>query len=156
MVLRVLHFIRLPLLMLVIFTVGRFLLGLNGVPYAPRGNAIFGIVVLTITSALYWGALSKRVGHFGWAGTVLVGIGIGLSAQILIFLATALSYAMGVETYFTHWDALNVPEGTKLAMGEALQRRLGGLLFGPITAIIFACIGRLLAPLAPAPEDPGR
>lgn len=152
MVLRVLHFIRLPLLMLLIFTVGRFVLGLNGVPYSPRGNAMFGIVMLTITSSIYWGALSKRVGHFGWVGTLLVGAGIGLSAQILIFLATALSYAMGLETYFTHWDALNVPEGAKVAMGEALQRRAGGLVVGPILAAVFACIGRLLSALAPGDE----
>ena len=150
MVLRVLHFVRLPLLMLLIFAVGRFLLGLNGVPYAPRGNAIFSIVGLTIVSTIYWGALSKRVGRFTWLGTVLVGVTIGLCGQILIFLATALSYAMGAETYFTHWDALNVPEGTRVAMGEAMQRRAGGLFFGPITATVFACIGRMLSALAPA------
>ena len=152
MVLRVLRFIRLPLLLLVIFTVGRFVQGLMGVPYMPRGTATFGIVMLTITTGIYWGALSKRVGRFSWAGTVLVGVLIGLASQILIFTATLVSYLAGVETYFTHWDALNVPEGTKLTMAQALQTRAGGLVAGPIIGTITASIGRALAPLAPAPE----
>jgi hypothetical protein len=156
MVLRVLHFIRLPLLMLLIFTVGRFTQGLLGVPYMPRGTATFGILMLTLTTSLYWGALSKRIGNFGWAGTVLVGVLLGLTSQILIFLATALSYALGVETYFTHWDALNVPEGTKVGMGQALTTRAGGLVAGPILGTVLASIGRLLAFLAPAPAEQER
>ena len=61
MVSRVLRFVRLPWLLLFLFAIFRFILGLRGVPYAPRGNAMFSVVVLTIVSALYWGALSKRV-----------------------------------------------------------------------------------------------
>ena len=155
MVLRVLHFIRLPLLMLLIFTIGRFVHGLFGVPYMPRGTATFGILMLTLTTALYWGALSKRIGNFGWAGTVLVGVLIGLSSQILIFLATLLSYALGLETYFTHWDALNVPEGTKVEMGRAMLIRAPGLIVGPILGTIMASIGRLLSALAPSPGEKG-
>lgn len=153
MVGRVLRFVRLPLLLLVIFAVARFLLGAKGVPYAPRGNAMFSIVGLSIVSSFYFGALSRRVGGFGWGGTVLVGYSIGLFGQILIFAATWLSYAAGVETsYFRHWDALNVPEGTVVPMATALQTRLGGLLVGPILSIVPALIGRLLSLLAPGPE----
>jgi len=149
---RVLRFVRLPLLLLAIFAVARFLLGANGFPYAPRGNAMFSIVGLTFTSSIYFGALSRRVGGFGWGGTALVGISIGLFAQILIFTATWLSYAAGIETsYFRHWDALNVPEGTIVPMATALQTRLGGLVVGPITAIVAAFIGRALSALAPEP-----
>jgi hypothetical protein len=76
------------------------------VPYAPRGNAMFSIVGLSFVSAFYWGALSPRIGGFGWGGTAHRGLVIGLWAQILIFTATCLSYAMGIETsYFRHWDA---------------------------------------------------
>ena len=149
---RVLRFVRLPLLLLAIFAVARFLLGANGFPYAPRGNAMFSIVGLTFTSSIYFGALSRRVGGFGWGGTALVGVSIGLFAQILIFTATWLSYAAGIETsYFRHWDALNVPEGTIVPMATALQTRLGGLVVGPITAIVAAFIGRALSALAPEP-----
>jgi len=150
MVGRVLQFIRLPLLVILIFAVARFLLGANGVPYAPRGNAMFSIVGLTFISSFYFGALSRRVGGFGWGGTLLTGYAIGLWGQILIFTATWLSYAMGIETsYFRHWDALNVPEGTVVPMATALGTRVGGLVVGPIVAIVPAVIGRLLAALAP-------
>ncbi len=148
---RVLRFVRLPLLLLLIYAAGRFLLGARGVPYAPRGNAIFSIVGLTFISSIYFGALSRSVGRLGWGGTALVGFSIGLWAQILIFTATWVSYAAGIETsYFRHWDALNVAEGTVVSMQRALQIRVGGLVFGPITALVAALIGRLLSGLAPS------
>jgi hypothetical protein len=153
MVGRVLRFVRLPLLLLLIFAIARFALGAKGVPYAPRGNAMFSIVGLTFVSCFYFGALSRRVGGFGWGGTTLVGYGIGLWAQILIFTATWLSFAMGIEgSYFRHWDALNVPEGTVLPLAAAMRARLGGLLLGPVFAIVPALIGRLLSGLAPEPR----
>ena len=154
---RVLRFVRLPLLLLLIFAVARFALGANGVPYAPRGNAMFSIVGLSFVSAFYWGAMSRRIGGFGWGGTALVGLAIGLWSQILIFTATWLSFAMGIETsYFRHWDALNVPEGTIVPMAEALQRRAGGLVVGPLIALVPALIGRLAAALAPEPGAPAQ
>jgi hypothetical protein len=152
---RVLRFVRLPLVLIAIFAVGRFLLGANGVPYAPRGNAMFSIVGLTFVSSFYFGALSRRLGGFGWDGTALLGYSIGLFAQILIFLATWLSYAAGIETsYFRHWDALNLPEGTVVPMATAMQARLGGLVVGPLIAIVPALIGRALSMLAPEPPKP--
>jgi len=150
---RVLRFVRLPLLMLVIYAIARFALGASGVPYAPRGNAMFSIAGLSVVSSVYFGALSRRIGGFSWGGTALVGYSIGLFAQILIFLATWLSYAAGIETsYFRHWDALNVPEGTVVPLGAAMMARAGGLVIGPILlATIPALIGRLLSALAPEP-----
>lgn len=145
---RVLRFVRLPFLALIIFVVARFMLGANGVPYSPRGNAMFSIVGLTFVSSFYFGAMSKRLG--GWGSAVLVGYSLGLFAQILIFLATWLSYAMGIETsYFRHWDALNVAEGTVVPMGTAMMTRAGALVVGPIVSIIPALIGRACSTLAP-------
>ena len=152
---RVLRFVRLPLLLLLIFAVARFALGANGVPYAPRGNAMFSIVVLSFVSAFYWGALSRKIGGFGWGGTALVGLLIGLWSQILIFTATWLSYQMGIETsYFRHWDALNQPEGAIVPMAQAIQTRAGALVVGPIIVLVPALIGRLAAALAPEPGAP--
>ena len=157
MVARVLRFIRLPLLLLVIFAVARFSLGIAGVPYAPRGNAMFSIVGLTIISSVYFGALSRKIGGFGWGGTVLVGYFLGLFAQILIFSATGLSYALNLDaSYFRHWDALNVPPGTIVPMGKAMATRAGALVVGPILTIGTAVIGRALSGLAPGPESPVR
>lgn len=154
---RVLRFVRLPLLLLTIFAIARFMLGANGVPYAPRGNAMFSIVGLTFISSFYFGAMSGRLGGFGWGGTVLVGYGIGLYGQVLIFVATWLSFALGIEgSYFRHWDALNVPEGTVVEMAAAMQARLGGLVVGPLFAIVPALIGRLAGALAPEKDAASR
>jgi hypothetical protein len=150
---RVLKFIRLPLFALVLFAVARFSLGMAGVPYAPRGNAMFSIVGLTFVSSFYFGALSRKVGGFGWGGTLLIGVCVGLFAQVLIFTATWLSYALGIEaSYFRHWDALNVPQGTVVPMGTALRTRAGALVVGPIIAMVPAVIGRALGVLAPDPR----
>ena len=147
---RILRFIRLPLLLIVLFAIGRFSLGVAGVPYTPRGNAIFSIVGLTFISSFYWGALSGRVGGFSWLGAALIGVALGLFSQILIFGATALSYALDLKTsYFLHWDALNVPEGTAVTMKDALKIRAGGLVVGPIIPGVIALIGRALGALAP-------
>lgn len=154
---RVLRFVRLPLLLLTIFAIARFLLGANGVPYAPRGNAMFSIVGLTFISCFYFGAMSGRLGGFGWGGTVLVGYSIGLYGQILIFLATWLSFAAGIDaSYFRHWDALNVPEGTVVEMAAAMQARLGGLVVGPLIALVPTLIGRAAGALAPTGEGAPR
>lgn len=156
MFLRVLRFVRLPLVLLVIWTIARFSLGLAGTPYAPRGNAMFSIVGLTVISALYFGAMSKRVGGFSWLGTILIGLVLGLFSQILIFTATLISYLANVNTYFTHWDALNVPEGTTVPMAQAMTARAGGLVAGSILIIVVALIGRaVFSALAPRTDDAG-
>ena len=151
---RVLRFVRLPLVLLVIWTVLRFINGpVFGTPYAPRGNAMFSVLGLTIVCALIYGAMSKRIGNFSWVGTILIGVVLGLFSQILIFLATLLSYVLNLNTYFIHWDALNIPEGTTATMAQALTTRAGGLLAGPIMGLVLACVGRLIfGPLAPAPR----
>lgn len=153
---RVLRFVRLPLLVVLLYAVARFALGASGMPYAPRGNAMFSIVAATVISSLLFGALSKRVGGFGWGGAALAGYAIGLWAQILIFTATWLSYALGIESsYFRHWDALNVPEGTQVAMGAAMAARALGLVIGPVVlGLVPALIGRALQALAPQPAAP--
>jgi hypothetical protein len=151
---RILRFVRLPLVLLVIWTIARFLVGLAGTPYAPRGNAMFSVVGMTVICALIYGALSHRVGNFNWVGTILVGVVIGLFSQILIFTATLVSYLANVNTYFTHWDALNIPEGTTAPMAQAMAARAGGLLAGPIMGTIMALIGRAaFGKLAPRPHD---
>jgi hypothetical protein len=156
MLLRVLRFVRLPLVLLVVWTIARFAVSLTGIPYSPRGNAMFSIVGLTVICSLIYGAMSNRVGNFSWLGTVLIGLVIGLFSQILIFLATLISYAANLDTYFRHWDALNIPEGTTIPMGTALATRAGGLLAGPIMAIIVTLIGRaVFSKLAPHCNDAG-
>ena len=152
MISRVLQFVRLPYLLIALYATLRFIIGVSGVPYAPRGNAMFSVVGVTLISCLYFGALSGRVGGFTWLGAALVGVSLGLFSQILVFGATVISYLGNFETsYFRHWDALNVSEGTVVPMAKAMVTRLGGLVTNTIFGAIAALIGRMLAGLAPQP-----
>ena len=155
---RVLRYVRLPLLLILIYAVMRFLMGpVFGAPYAPRGNSVFSVFGLTVISCLYFGAMSNRVGRFSWLGTLLTGYVLGLWAQILIFTATLLSYLAGLEatSYYTHWDALNVPEGTAVPMTQAMISRLFGILLGPLLPTITALLGRLIfGALSPRCDEP--
>ncbi len=150
---QVLRFVRLPLLLILLYAIGRFTLGVMDVPYAPRGNAIFSVLGLAIISSFYFGALSGRVGGFGWLGALLIGFVIGEYAQILIFLATLISYVAHLNTYYIHWDSLNAPPNTVVPMAQALTSRAVGLAVGSLLPIIAALIGRALAALAPVPRD---
>jgi hypothetical protein len=145
------RFIRLPMLLIVIWAIGRFSMGVFGVPYTPRSNATFSLVVLTLITSIYYGALSKSVGNFNWLGTAMVGGAIGLFAQIFVFTATMVSLAGGLDTYFVNWDAINAPEGTVVTWSNALPSRASGLVINTLLAAAEACIGRLLAGLAPKP-----
>lgn len=155
MIARVLRLIALPLVLVLISTIARFTLGALAVPYTERTNAITSVFMLTLISSVYYGALSKRLAGFGWGGTLLTGYTLGLYVQILIFLATLLSYLIGIDgtSYFTNWDSLNVAEGTRVALGDAMKSRVGGLIIGPLLPTVCAVIGRLLAPLLPAPAQ---
>lgn len=164
----VLRFVRLPLVLVTVWTVIRFVLGVAGVPYAPRGNAMFSVYSVMLLSCLYYGALSTKIGGFKWGGTILTGVTIGVYAQILILLATLISYAGGFNTYFVHWDAMNIklaelsppispadalvhPEQVPmLSMSQALVGRLVGILINGIFCGIYASIGRALSGLAPS------
>jgi uncharacterized membrane protein len=156
MLAKVLRFVRLPLLMVLIFAIGRFALGAAGVPYGTRSNSVFSVVVITLVSCIYWGALSKRAG-FGWGGTALVGASIGLWAQILVLLLTVISVAAGVTgSYYVNPETIPRPEGHEndpVTMGLVLGQRLIGLVVNTIIAVVEAFIGRLLGGLAPKPED---
>jgi uncharacterized membrane protein YeaQ/YmgE (transglycosylase-associated protein family) len=151
---QVFRFVRLPLLMILIYAVLRLVIGLRGVPYAPRGNAMFSVVGLTIISSLYFGALSRKVGGFGWLGTVLVGFVIALWAQILVFTLTIISYSAQLSnSYYLHWDSLGFKEPTPVSMNQLLAIRGGGLIANIILAIVAALLGRaLFGVLAPTPR----
>lgn len=143
---QVFRFVRLPLVLILIWAALRFFIGLRGVPYAPRGNAMFSVVGLTLISSIYFGALSGKVGGFRWLGTVLVGLLIGLWAQILVFALTVISFGAHLtNSYYLNWDSLNLPPNSAPAsLGQLVGIRAGGLVANIILAIIAALIGRLL------------
>jgi len=137
---------RLYLVLLTIFTVGRWVMGMRGVPYE-RGHHVFSIVIMTALSCFFYGAFCRR-----WRGhKVLKAVGLavmlGLMSQIAILGATALSYALGLQTYFNHPTALNVEAA--IPAGEALVRRATGLVGNPIMSGIIGALGWALGGLLP-------
>ena len=59
MLARVLRFVRLPMLLVVLYSIARFCLSVSGFPYAPRGNAVFSVVGTGVVLTIVYGALSQ-------------------------------------------------------------------------------------------------
>ncbi|NUO81001.1 hypothetical protein HUU05_13055 [candidate division KSB1 bacterium] len=145
----VLRYLRLPFVMLTIWALGRFVIGFFA-EFSPRTNATFSVVVMTLITSLYFGAMSKSIGGLDWKGTALAGASIGVVAQLLIIFFTVVSLAAGLNTYYVHWDALNVPPETPITWGTVVFARSTGIVVNTIMAALEACLGRLLfAGLAP-------
>ena len=72
---------------------------------------------------------------------------MAFASQVVIFSATALSYALGMDTYFTHPTALNAPG--PLPMSAAMVVRLQGLIGNTISSGIIGGLGWALGGLLP-------
>ena len=79
--------VRFAILFLVLFAIGRLVLGATGVAYA-QGTNIFSIVTFSFFASLLFGAFSRPLWGFRLPQAMMLGLAIGLSGQILIFLAT--------------------------------------------------------------------
>ncbi len=141
---KVFSFVKMPLIVIFLIAMGRFITGISGIPYAPRGNAMFSIVNTMLLSSLYFGALSSPVGRFSWTETVLIGLIIAEFAEILIWIMTFVSLVGNFQnSYFIHWDSLNVREGAEIGYWALIPRTVA-LFTAPIPCIILACLGRFV------------
>ena len=137
---------RFYFLLLGLFAVGRWAQSLGQFEYS-KGHHVFSIVTLTFLSSAYFAAFCRKWRGYSLLQAVMLGMTLGLAAQIVIFLSTAASYALGLHTYFNHPRALNVE--TELSMNEALVRRAGGLVAGPISNGVAAFLGWLMGGVLP-------
>ena len=137
---------RLYFVLLAIFAVGRWVTGVRGVPYE-RGRDWFSIVIMTTLAAFFYAAFTRRWLGYKLFPAVGLAMTLALASQAVIFLATALSYALGIDTYFTHPTALNVE--APLPAGEALIRRAAGLFGNTISSGIIGGLGWALGGLLP-------
>ena len=146
---------RLYFLLLGIFTLGRWLQGTFGTPYF-KAHHVFSIVILTLLASVFYGAFCRRWLGYRAAQAMLLGGLLGLSAQIVIFVATLLSYAFGLETFFNHSVALNVTalgeDPVSVPFGQALGTRAGGLVFGTFSTVITGGLGWAMGGLLPKSE----
>ena len=137
---------RLFFVLLALVTTGRWLMGTFGVPYE-KGHHIFSIVILTTYACLFYGAFSRRWLDYRLVQAAVLGVVMGLTAQVVIFALTVLSYSLGLDTYFNHPTALNSPEA--LPFGRALVVRFSGLVGNSIGAGVVAALGWALGGLLP-------
>jgi hypothetical protein len=137
---------RFYLVLLALFTVGRWALGFGHFEYA-KAHHFFSIVALTLLSSAFFAAFCRKWRGYTLLQAVMLGMLLGLLAQLVIFASTVLSYALGLHTFFNHPTALNV-EGD-LPMNDALVRRAFGLLAGPISNGIAAMLGWLMGAALP-------
>jgi hypothetical protein len=142
---------RFYFVLLAIFTIGRWLQSLSHRDYN-QGHQVFSIVTLTFLSSTYFAAFCRKWRGYTLLQAVMLGMMLGLIAQIVIFASTALSYALGMHTFFNHPRALNVE--TELTMNEALTRRAFGLLAGPIGNGVAAFLGWLMGGVLPERATP--
>jgi len=137
---------RLYFVLLAVFTLARIAQSAMGVPYE-KAHHVFSIVTLTVLASAFFAAFCRR--WRGYTGPQAMGLGLffGVAAQVVIFAATVLSYALGAETFFNHPRALNVPAA--IPLNDALLVRARGLVIGPIISAVAAGIGWALGSLLP-------
>ncbi len=126
-----------------VFLVIRIVLSAQGVPYANPRAAAISLVTLTFVAGALTAALGRGLLNITLKEAAILGALMGLSAQIVIFVATMVSLLGGFSSYFTYPGALNdaLPLDQPVTMGDALPARLGGLVVGPIATAITALIG---------------
>ena len=141
---------RLYLLLLALFTVGRWLSGTFHVPYE-KGTHVFSVVTLTGYAAVFYCAFCRRWRGFRLWRAVGLALTLGLISQAVIFAATLLSYGLGLHTYFNHPTALLGPKAglTEVPFGRAVVSRVGGLIANPILTGIAGALGWMLGGLLP-------
>jgi hypothetical protein len=144
---------RLYMIVLAIFTVGRLLTGARGVPYE-NGHHVFSLVTMTFLASAFYGAFCRKWRGYGVMQAMALGLTIGLLAQVVVVLATVLSYALQVDTYFVNPRAITGEAAPQpLPFGSALGFRLGGLVVNAIMNAIAAAIGWVMGALLPAPGE---
>src|SRR5215510_5338751 len=145
-----LAFVRLPIVLFVIFFVGRLAIGAaSGVSKETYDNAnrLFSMVVLQVHVALLWAAVGRRYRGYGIGGSVTAVVLAVLASQILIWLGTAVSYLAGVNTFFNFPEALNVSQ--PIGFGAAMIARTITLVANCVVAAILGSLGWALGALIP-------
>jgi hypothetical protein len=125
---------------------GRWVMGFEGVPYA-KGTDKLSIVIVTLLSSIFYGAFCRRWRGMKLFPAVLLGATLGLSAQIVVFVSTVLSYLLGLETYFNNPIALN--QTAAIPLGSAILVRAGGLVANTLTNGIAGALGWAMGALLP-------
>ena len=143
-----LKLLRFFFVLLAIFTVGRWTLGLMGANYEAT-HQVFSIVILTVLSAAYYGGFARAFQGAGIGRAAMLGVTAAVVAQLVILVSTAVSYLAGIDTFFNAPRALNAQEA--VPFGQAMGLRVVGLLINTVLGAISACLGWLIGAVLPRP-----
>ena len=138
--------IRFYLVLLAVFTVGRWGLSLAGADY-DKTHQVFSIVILTNISSAFYGLLVRGFVGGGLKRAVVLGASLAVFSQAVIFVSTALSYLLGMETFFNHPRALNAQQA--VAFGQAMLGRTITFVANIVTNGIAGALGWLIAGVVP-------
>ena len=144
---RYLRVIQPYVVLLLIVTAGRWILGFKHVPYEV-GTDKLSIVTLTLFASIFYGAFCRRWRGFTLPEALAMGATIAFFGQLAIVLSTLASYALGMDTYFNDPHALNVPAA--ISLGEAMGRRFQGMLTHMVVNGIVGIFGWALGGLFPS------
>ena len=139
--------------MLAIVTLGRWLMGtVFAVPYE-KGTSVLSIVTLTLFASLFSAAFLRP--WLGWRLPQAAGFAMymALVSQVVILLSTAVSYLLGIDSYFSNPMALN-RQVDPVGMGAAMGFRAGGLVVNTILNGIAGALGWALGGLLPRRAAP--
>jgi hypothetical protein len=150
---------RVYLVLLALMAIGRFVVGsVAKVPYE-RGTWFISMVILTLLCSLLHAAFARAFLGYTILGAARLGMTLGLCSQIVILLATVLSYLAGVQSYFNHPTPLGQAEPGPVPLGQALGVRLGGLVVNTLLNGVAGAIGwamGALLPGRPVPATPSK
>jgi hypothetical protein len=142
-----LRLLRFYFLILALFTLGRWGLSLGGAKYDAT-HQVFSLVTLALIASAHHAAFARAFAGYRFGQAVMLGVLIGLSTQIVIFASTAVSYLLGMQTFFNTPRALN--QQHEVAMGAAMTIRAGGLVVNTILNTVAAAIGYAMGGALPA------
>ncbi len=138
---------RLYLLILAIVTVGRWSLGFRHVPYE-QGTDKLSIVMMTLFASIFYAAFTRRWLGYRILQAVTLAMLLGFLGQLVVFLSTVASYAVGIDTYFNHPKALN--QEAAVGFAQAMGIRVGGLVANTILNGIAGALGWVMGGVLPS------
>jgi hypothetical protein len=146
-----LQFVRLPILLFVVFFVGRLALGAamgaNKQSY-DLANRLFSMVILQVHVGLLWGAVGRRYRGYSMRDSIAAVVLAVAVSQVLIFAGTAISYVTGINTLFNFGEALNQP-GATISFLPAIVARTITFIANCVLGGIAGAIGWVLGGLVP-------
>ena len=144
---------RVYFVILALVTLLRFVMGnVVGLPFEKFTDKV-SIVITTVVSALLYAAFARAFLGYKILDAVKLAMTLGLASQIVVFVATVASYALGLQTAFNHPLALNQPGVTSVPFAAALGVRAGGLVVNTLGTGIVGALGWALGALLPTQKS---